>query len=122
MEEESSCWYVYSFISSPFKRISYLVTCFSNLFPLRVISLLDLNVDTDNLTVQEALKLEASIVSYDWLEDSLQKRKKLAEAKYTWEAVKKKQRTDRAIKKMSKSYDSNSLALSHLLCALLTTI
>ncbi|PSN66185.1 hypothetical protein BS50DRAFT_635337 [Corynespora cassiicola Philippines] len=57
--------------------------------------------------VQEALKLEASIVSYDWLEDSLQKRKKLAEAKYTWEAVKKKQRTDRAIKKMSKSYDTD---------------
>jgi hypothetical protein len=50
--------------------------------------------------VQAANKLGVSVVTYEWLEDSLLKRRKLAETKYTWENIAQKKKIDRQMKKL----------------------
>ncbi|KAF2865165.1 hypothetical protein BDV95DRAFT_263607 [Massariosphaeria phaeospora] len=56
--------------------------------------------------VQLAIDLGAHVVSYDWLEDSLQGRRKLAEKKYTWSEVSKVRRKTKEIKRLSTKADS----------------
>ena len=48
----------------------------------------------------------AFIVSYDWLEDSLQAKRKLAENKYTWARISAEKKKSRERKKVAKAYDS----------------
>jgi hypothetical protein len=49
--------------------------------------------------VQQASDLRIHIVSYDWLEDSLQGKRKLSEKKYTWEAIREDRKRKRQLKK-----------------------
>jgi hypothetical protein len=58
-------------------------------------------------TVQQAKKLSGVfIVDFDWLNDSLQKKRKLAEKKYTWEVIRKQRRTQKEIKRLAPKSDS----------------
>ncbi|KAF3046900.1 hypothetical protein E8E12_006237 [Didymella heteroderae] len=50
--------------------------------------------------VQEANKLGVLVVNFDWLEDSLHARRKLAEKQYTWENITQVKRRERQIKKL----------------------
>ncbi|KAJ8109034.1 hypothetical protein OPT61_g7750 [Boeremia exigua] len=50
--------------------------------------------------VQAAIKIGAFVVNYEWLEDSLQKRRKLAETKYTWEYLWQKRRREKKMKSL----------------------
>lgn len=50
--------------------------------------------------VQKAVKHQAWVVTYDWLEDSLIKKRKLAEAKYSWEDKEQERRRSREVKKL----------------------
>tara|TARA_R110002003_G_scaffold138_6_gene12693 strand:- start:142 stop:1872 length:1731 start_codon:yes stop_codon:yes gene_type:complete len=50
--------------------------------------------------IMKAAELNIHIVSYDWLEDSLQGRRKLAEKKYKWEMIKKDKKRKRQLKKL----------------------
>ncbi|KAF1349363.1 hypothetical protein EJ07DRAFT_62218, partial [Lizonia empirigonia] len=56
--------------------------------------------------VQAAAKVGAFIVSYDWLEDSLQKRRKLAESKYTWEYLWQERKRRKQMKKLGTLADT----------------
>ena len=56
--------------------------------------------------VQAANKLKAFVVSYDWLEDSLQKRRKLAETRYTWEYLWQERKRGRELKKLGALSDA----------------
>jgi hypothetical protein len=51
-------------------------------------------------TVIKASESGAWVVSYDWLEDSLQRKRKLAEKKYTWEILKREKKRSRQLKKL----------------------
>ncbi|CAI6332723.1 unnamed protein product [Periconia digitata] len=46
------------------------------------------------------------IVDYNWLEDSLQKRRKLAEKKYTWEVLRKQRRLAKTMKRVGTVSDT----------------
>ncbi|KAH7092097.1 hypothetical protein FB567DRAFT_576561 [Paraphoma chrysanthemicola] len=61
--------------------------------------------------VMKAAELNIHIVSYDWLEDSLQGKRKLAEKKYTWEVIKKDKKRKRQLKKLGKLADGTSVKL-----------
>lgn len=56
--------------------------------------------------VQAATKAGAFIVSYDWLEDSLQKRRKLAERKYTWEYLWQERKKRKQMKRLGTLADT----------------
>jgi hypothetical protein len=56
--------------------------------------------------VLQASELGIHIVSYDWLEDSLQGKRKLAEKKYTWDSIKKDRKRTRELKKLGAMVDS----------------
>jgi hypothetical protein len=56
-------------------------------------------------SVMQAAELNIPIVSYDWFEDSLQRKRKLAEKTYMWENIKKDQKRQRQIKKLGKAAD-----------------
>ncbi|KAL5119811.1 hypothetical protein ACEQ8H_002172 [Pleosporales sp. CAS-2024a] len=56
--------------------------------------------------VMKAAELNMHIVSYDWLEDSLQSRRRLAEKKYTWESIKETKQRRKEVKKLGKLADS----------------
>ncbi|KAH7380377.1 hypothetical protein DE146DRAFT_294778 [Phaeosphaeria sp. MPI-PUGE-AT-0046c] len=56
--------------------------------------------------VRDAYQFDIHVVSYDWLEDSLQRRWRLAEKKYTWEAIKKDRKERRKFQKMGIKADS----------------
>jgi hypothetical protein len=58
--------------------------------------------------VHQASKLGIHIVSYDWLEDSLQGKRKLAERKYTWEVIKKDRKRKRELKRLGAMVDSKT--------------
>jgi len=51
--------------------------------------------------VQQAKNLDVFIVSYDWLEDSLMKKRRLKETKYTWEVLRKQRRTKKELKRLA---------------------
>ncbi|KAH8722575.1 hypothetical protein GQ44DRAFT_658163 [Phaeosphaeriaceae sp. PMI808] len=51
-------------------------------------------------SVMRAAELNIFIVSYDWLEDSLQRKRKLAEKKYTWDMIKKDTKRKKDLKKL----------------------
>ncbi|KAF2185730.1 hypothetical protein K469DRAFT_575591 [Zopfia rhizophila CBS 207.26] len=53
-----------------------------------------------------ARKVKAYIVTYDWLEDSLQSKKKLAEKRFTLEAVTKERRKKRELTRIAKKADT----------------
>lgn len=55
--------------------------------------------------VQQAIDVGACVVSYDWLEDSLQRKRKLAEKKYTWEHLRQEGRKRKELKRMGKILD-----------------
>jgi len=55
--------------------------------------------------VMQAAELNIFIVSYDWLEDSLQGKRRLAEKKYTWEHIKADHKRRRQIKKLGTAAD-----------------
>ncbi|KAL1601143.1 hypothetical protein SLS59_005295 [Nothophoma quercina] len=55
--------------------------------------------------VQAARHIKAFVVSYDWLEDSLQKRRKLAEKCYTWEYLWERRKKEREMKKLGYRLD-----------------
>jgi hypothetical protein len=55
--------------------------------------------------VQAARKAKAFVVSYDWLEDSLQKRRKLAETRYTWEYLWQERKRRKEMKKLGQLAD-----------------
>jgi hypothetical protein len=57
-------------------------------------------------SVQQASDLRIHIVSYDWLEDSLQGKRKLSEKKYTWEAIREDRKRKRQLKKFGTVADS----------------
>lgn len=63
-------------------------------------------------TVQTALRTGAYVVSYDWLEDSLHGRRKLAEKKYAWAAVSKERREKKKFKRMGKKVDGEYSTIS----------
>jgi hypothetical protein len=50
--------------------------------------------------VQAANKLGVFVVTFEWLEDSLHKRRKLAEKQYTWEHITQLKRRERQMKKL----------------------
>ena len=50
--------------------------------------------------VQQAVKHQAWVLTYDWLEDSLLKKRKLAETKYSWEAKEQERRRNKEVKKL----------------------
>jgi hypothetical protein len=56
--------------------------------------------------VKQASDLDIHIVSYDWFEDSLQGKRKLAEKKYTWHAIKKDRKRKKELKKLGAMVDS----------------
>ncbi|KAJ4305563.1 hypothetical protein N0V90_001094 [Kalmusia sp. IMI 367209] len=56
--------------------------------------------------VQQAKKLGAFIVSFDWLEDSLQRRRRLAERKYTWEVQRTQRRNAKQMKRLGPQADA----------------
>ncbi|OAK95508.1 hypothetical protein IQ06DRAFT_352533 [Phaeosphaeriaceae sp. SRC1lsM3a] len=58
--------------------------------------------------VVQAKTLRIPIVSYDWLEDSLLKKRRLAEKKYTWKAIKKDKTKRRKFQKLGIEADSTS--------------
>ncbi|KAF1918336.1 hypothetical protein BDU57DRAFT_515042 [Ampelomyces quisqualis] len=58
--------------------------------------------------VVKASQLDIHILSYDWFEDSLQRKRKLAEKKYTWEAVKEDRKRKRQLKKLGAKADGTS--------------
>lgn len=51
-------------------------------------------------SVQKAVKHQAWVLTYDWLEDSLLKKRKLAETKYSWEDKEQERRRGREMKKL----------------------
>ena len=53
-----------------------------------------------------AKKLGAQIVSYDWLEDSLMSKKKLAENKYTWDVLSKERKDKKTMRRTAEKFDS----------------
>lgn len=55
--------------------------------------------------VMQAAERNIFIVTYDWLEDSLQKKRKLAEKNYTWEAIRKDRKRAQEIRKLGKVAD-----------------
>ncbi|KAF2822132.1 hypothetical protein CC86DRAFT_96262 [Ophiobolus disseminans] len=61
--------------------------------------------------VMQAAELNIFIVSYDWFEDSLQGKRKLAEKKYTWEMIKRDRKRRREIKKLGAAADGTSQKL-----------
>jgi hypothetical protein len=56
--------------------------------------------------VVQAYELKIHVVSYDWLEDSLQGKRKLAEKKYTWDTIKQDRKKQRELKKLGVLADS----------------
>ena len=50
--------------------------------------------------VKQASDLQIPIVSFDWLEDSLQSRRKLSEKKYTWKLLRRESKKKKQLKKM----------------------
>ncbi|KAH4049278.1 hypothetical protein HBI70_107810 [Parastagonospora nodorum] len=56
--------------------------------------------------VMKAAELNIHIVSFDWLEDSLQGKRKLPEKRYTYEAMKKQAKTSKELKKYGAAADS----------------
>jgi hypothetical protein len=61
--------------------------------------------------VTKAQKLGAHIVTYDWLEDSLQRKRKLAERKYAWAGLEKERRKRKERKRVAAICDSKSSAM-----------
>jgi hypothetical protein len=59
--------------------------------------------------VQAALDAGAWVVSYDWLEDSLQRKRKLAEKKYTWEFLREQRKMRREMARLGAQFDGRSL-------------
>jgi hypothetical protein len=59
--------------------------------------------------VQQAKKLDVFIVSYDWLEDSLMKKRRLKETKYTWEVLRRQRRTQKEMKRLAPKSDGTLL-------------
>ncbi|KAF2733931.1 BRCT domain-containing protein, partial [Polyplosphaeria fusca] len=57
-------------------------------------------------SVNTAEEIGARIVSYDWLEDSLQKKRKLAEKKYEWKKLGHDRRIRKGIKRMAPNADT----------------
>ncbi|KAF2023744.1 hypothetical protein EK21DRAFT_80161 [Setomelanomma holmii] len=55
--------------------------------------------------VMKAAELNIYIVSYDWLEDSLQIKRRLSEKKYTWESIKSDKKRKRQLKKLGTMAD-----------------
>jgi hypothetical protein len=55
--------------------------------------------------VYRATELGIQIVSYDWFEDSLQRKRKLSEKKYTWDTIDKDRKRKRELKKLGASAD-----------------
>lgn len=56
--------------------------------------------------VMQAAELKIHTVSYDWLEDSLQGKRRLAEKKYRWDVIKETEKRRRELKKLGKLSDS----------------
>jgi hypothetical protein len=56
--------------------------------------------------VEQAYEFKIHVVSYDWLEDSLQRKRKLAEKKYTWNTIKQDRKKQRELKKLGVLADS----------------
>lgn len=50
--------------------------------------------------VQKAVKHQAWVLTYDWLEDSLLKKRKLAETKYSWEDKEQERKRNKEMKKL----------------------
>ncbi|KAG9204325.1 hypothetical protein G6514_001399 [Epicoccum nigrum] len=50
--------------------------------------------------VQKAVKHEAWVLTYDWLEDSLLNKRKLAETKYSWEDKEQERKRNKEMKKL----------------------
>ena len=55
--------------------------------------------------VQKAADLGVWIVSYDWLEDSLHRKRKLSEKKYTWEFLRQERRKRKKLKRIGAQAD-----------------
>ncbi|KAF1924109.1 uncharacterized protein M421DRAFT_16948, partial [Didymella exigua CBS 183.55] len=51
-------------------------------------------------TVQAANKLRVFVVTFEWLEDSLHRRRALAETQYTWEHIARQKKRDRQMTKL----------------------
>jgi hypothetical protein len=63
--------------------------------------------NANTATVRQAKKLSGVfIVDFDWLNDSLQRKRKLAETKYTWEVLRKRRRTQKEMKRLAPMSDS----------------
>ncbi|KAJ4321926.1 hypothetical protein N0V94_002638 [Neodidymelliopsis sp. IMI 364377] len=56
--------------------------------------------------VQAAVKVSAWVVTYDWLEDSLHRKRKLAEKKYTWEQLWQEKKRRKEMKKLGELVDT----------------
>lgn len=55
--------------------------------------------------MQKAKALQIFVVSYDWLEDSLHKGRKVAERKYIWKQVRAERRKQKLMKKLGPQAD-----------------
>jgi hypothetical protein len=56
--------------------------------------------------VLKAAELNIHIVTYEWLEDSLQRKRRLAEKQYTWDKIKEDKKRRKELKKVGKLTDS----------------
>ncbi|KAH7132232.1 hypothetical protein B0J11DRAFT_565764 [Dendryphion nanum] len=61
-----------------------------------------------NEAVTMAMRFGTHIVNYDWLEDSLQRGRKLSERTYLWSKVQKKMKKMKRVKKMGKKFDAQT--------------
>jgi hypothetical protein len=63
-------------------------------------------------TVTAAQKLDkAHIVTYDWLEDSLYKKRRLSEKKYLWEKVDKERKKKKQMRRVADKHDRKTVIL-----------
>lgn len=58
--------------------------------------------------MKQAKEFGAFVVSYDWLEDSLQSGRKLAERKYTWEVLRDRRRNKKEMLRKGPLVDSTN--------------
>lgn len=55
--------------------------------------------------MRKAKELRIFVVSYDWLEDSLHKGRKVAERKYIWGQVRAERRNQKLMKRLGPQHD-----------------
>lgn len=72
--------------------------------------------------MKHAQTLSIPVVSYDWLEDSFQKRRRLVERKYTLEVQRAQRRTRKTMKRLGPLADSTYAEFHPFPCKFVKTV